>query len=165
MNYSIAPITESHIEGFRLAMDSVAKERQHLARTEAPSYEKSYRFVMDNLEKNFPLFVALSDDLVVGWCDIASRSQLPAFAHTGTLGMGVIEPFRGLGVGKALLRATIDKAREIGLVRIELELKENNAAALNLYQKFGFSMECIKEKALWNGEAFENFISMSLLLK
>jgi hypothetical protein len=31
MKYEILPITESHIEGFRDAVDVVARERKHLA--------------------------------------------------------------------------------------------------------------------------------------
>jgi ribosomal protein S18 acetylase RimI-like enzyme len=46
---------------------------------------------------------------------------------------------RGAGVGRALVRATLDRARERGCRRAELDVNESNAAALALYERFGFS--------------------------
>jgi GNAT superfamily N-acetyltransferase len=51
----------------------------------------------------------------------------------------VEEPARGAGLGRALVRAAIERARERGCRRIELDTNEDNAAALALYHRFGFS--------------------------
>ena len=45
---------------------------------------------------------------------------------------------RGRGVGRALVQATVDLARERGCRRIELDVNDNNAAALALYRSLGF---------------------------
>lgn len=45
---------------------------------------------------------------------------------------------RGRGVGEALTRAVLDRARELGLAKVVLCLKEGNAAAVRLYQRIGF---------------------------
>lgn len=42
-HYSIIPITEQYIEGFRSAVDSVAREKKYLAFLEAPPFELTVR--------------------------------------------------------------------------------------------------------------------------
>ena len=46
---------------------------------------------------------------------------------------------RRRGVGRALLSMALERARARGCRRIELDTNESNAAALALYQDFGFS--------------------------
>jgi len=64
----------------------------------------------------------------------------------GELGMAVARPWRGRGVGSALLVAAIDKAREEGLHKLSLEVFPHNEAAIALYRKFGFVEEGYRVK-------------------
>jgi len=50
----------------------------------------------------------------------------------------VEEAARGTGTGRALLDAAIARARERGCRRIELDVNDNNDAALGLYRAAGF---------------------------
>src|SRR5215210_3878038 len=51
----------------------------------------------------------------------------------------VDESARGWGLGRALVQATLARARERGCRRAELDVNEANAAAIALYEAFGFS--------------------------
>ena len=51
----------------------------------------------------------------------------------------VREGARGTGLGRALVEAAIERARARGCGRVELDTNEGNAAALALYESFGFS--------------------------
>src|SRR6266568_1820588 len=53
----------------------------------------------------------------------------------------VSEGWRGRGVGSALLRAGIEWARGAGAHKVALQVWPHNAAALALYEKFGFQRE------------------------
>ena len=64
----------------------------------------------------------------------------------GELGMAVARPWRGRGVGSALLVAAIDTAREEGLHKLSLEVFPHNEAAIALYRKFGFVEEGYRVK-------------------
>ena len=46
---------------------------------------------------------------------------------------------RGAGVGRALVEACFERARERGCKRIELDTNEDNEAAIALYEACGFS--------------------------
>jgi GNAT superfamily N-acetyltransferase len=51
----------------------------------------------------------------------------------------VAEDDRRFGLGAALVAATIERARERGCGRIELDVSESNRAAWALYERMGFS--------------------------
>ena len=79
--------------------------------------------------------------------------------------MTVALPWRGRGVGSALLAAAIDKARGEGLHKLWLEVFPHNHAAIALYCKFGFVEEGRREKHYRraSGELWDSIV-MGLLL-
>lgn len=58
----------------------------------------------------------------------------------------VSEEYRGKGIGKALLLATADKAKEIGAVRLDWQVIDWNTPAVEFYEKMG----ALIEKEWWN---------------
>lgn len=48
---------------------------------------------------------------------------------------------RGQGLGRALVEAAVERARVRGCRRIELDVNEQNEAALSLYHATGFTLE------------------------
>ncbi|MEP6740354.1 MAG: GNAT family N-acetyltransferase [Caldimonas sp.] len=62
--------------------------------------------------------------------------------HVMTFGISVVAQSQGQGVGSALMQAMCDYAdRWMGVLRIELTVYVDNAAAIALYRKFGFEIE------------------------
>ena len=59
----------------------------------------------------------------------------------GEIGMLVHRDWRGRGVGSALLREAISRAREAGLHKLCLEVFAHNTAAIALYRRCGFAEE------------------------
>ena len=162
MHFTIVPIREEHIENFWTAVDSVARERKYLAFLEGPPIHTTYDFVRGNIKGDWPHLIAVHEDKIIGWCDISSLDR-PVFAHIGSLGIGVLAPYRGQGVGKALMSAALNKAREKGLTRIELTVRENNLPAIALYEKMGFEKEGIHKNGVCIDGVYENHIFMALL--
>ena len=54
--------------------------------------------------------------------------------------VATVPHFRGKGVGRALVQALIESARESGASVIMLEVRKSNAAAIALYEKSGFTL-------------------------
>ena len=159
----IVPIQEKHIPGYHAALDSVCRERKHLARYEAPPLEATRASVMKNIENRAPQFVAVDGGKVVGWCDV-SLSDKPVFRHSGGLGIGVVVEYRGRGIGKRLMDAALARAKEIGLERVELEVYASNNAAIHLYERCGFVREGRKRRASKVDGVYQDNIVMAVLL-
>lgn len=161
IKYNIVPITLAHLDGFRSAVDSVAKEKKYLSFLEGPPYAMSKTFVEKNVKENWPHVVAIADDNVVGWCDITSLNR-PVYTHCGELGIGVVASYRGRGIGKALINEALRRAREEGLERIELTVFEKNTPAIALYKAMGFVVEGKKNRAVKIEGEYDNLICMAL---
>ncbi|CAM2920572.1 GNAT family acetyltransferase [Legionella steigerwaltii] len=164
MQFTIVPIQEKHIEAFWTAVDRVARERKFLAFLEGPPIELTRNFVLEHINKDWPQVVAMHKEQVVGWCDISPLDR-PVFAHVGALGIGVLAPYRGQGIGEALLSTALQMAKSKGLTRIELTVREHNKAAISLYEKYGFVKEGIHKNAVRIDGVYENHIFMALLFE
>jgi len=158
----IVPISPGHIDSFHRALDIVVRERRYLAMLEAPPIEEFRGFVQNIISRGYPQFVALSVGEVVGWCDVLPQTW-PIYAHTGVLGMALLPPLRGQGVGQRLIARTLEAARAYGLSRVELTVREDNKIAIALYKKFGFEIEGLKRNALKIDGRYENLVLMALL--
>ena len=53
--------------------------------------------------------------------------------------MGLLPAFRRQGIGKRLIQRALAAARDFGLRRVELTVRENNANAIALYRRVGFA--------------------------
>jgi ribosomal protein S18 acetylase RimI-like enzyme len=165
MTYDILPIRAEHIDSFHAALDRVARERKYLAMLEAPPLETFRAFVLNNIRYAiFPQVVAVSGNSVVGWCDVMIVSDRPVHAHAGFITIGIVAEHRGRGLGARLIEAAVDAARAKGLTRLELIVREENAAAVALYKKMGFAIEGLKRNANRVDGVYENAYVMGLLL-
>ena len=159
---AVVPISPDHIESYRRAVDIVARERKYLTVLEAFPLEQTREFVLGLIRNGDPQFVALEDGEVVGWCDIR-RLPFPSQAHRGILGIGILPAFRGRGLGRRLLTATLAQASRAGFVRIELDVRADNARAIALYEKAGFVKEGVIRDAVRVDGAYCDAILMALV--
>ena len=88
------------------------------------------------------LLVAEKDGKVVGSAGMHAVGPALRRRHAVMIGLSVTSEAQGQGVGSALMEALCDYAdRWMGVLRIELTVYVDNAAAIALYRKFGFEME------------------------
>jgi RimJ/RimL family protein N-acetyltransferase len=140
-NIIIRPIAENDIEDFNAAVGEVARERDYLTFLDNPPMNGTDAFVRDNIANGHPQFIAITDNKIIGWCDITPDTSRVVHEHKGTLGIGILKPYRGQGLGRRLMNAAIQAAKEKGLQRIELKVRTTNTNAFMLYQKLGFVLE------------------------
>lgn len=160
--FTIERISPKHIDGFRHAVDVVAREHKYLAFLEAPPLKAARAFVLNNIKTGNPQFVAIAEGNVIGWCDIV-RSERPVHAHCGILGMGLLPSFRSRGIGTSLIRTTLDEARHKGLERVELTVHADNEPAIRLYNKVGFQKEGLMRDAVCIDGRYVDSILMALV--
>lgn len=90
----------------------------------------------------FLLGAADEDSPPAGVAQVRFRYGIWWAAHDCLLeDLFVREDARGTGIGAALVERVLELAHERGCRRVELDANEDNAAALALYQRFGFDAQ------------------------
>ena len=74
------------------------------------------------------------------------------FDTAEVLNIAVDAPYRGRGVGGALMGALHEKAKEMGAERMMLEVRASNAPAIALYKKFGYEKISVRKRYYADGE-------------
>ncbi|MHA1341433.1 MAG: GNAT family N-acetyltransferase [Promethearchaeota archaeon] len=87
---------------------------------------------------------------VVGQC-IIEDLEWDAASHVGTLGILIRQKYRNLGLGKHLIKFTLEEAKKIQKKKIILAVLATNENAINLYKKLGF-----KEVGRYSGQYYMN---------
>jgi len=106
-----------------------------LPRSVQVEYPKSPNYLADEWALRPGVLVALVADVPVGYLALAHGSFDQSIRATD---MAVARKIRRQGVGKALLLAGQEWAREHGYKQIILEVQSKNVPAINLVQKLGF---------------------------
>ena len=131
--FTVRPATVGDARAMAELFAAVAEERDGIA-SEPPVdlAERTARFAASIGES----FVAVGGDRVIGLIHVeVSRHGF------GEIGMLVHRDWRGRGVGSALLREAISRARDQGLNKLSLEVFAHNTAAIALYRRCGFTEE------------------------
>lgn len=158
MTVEIVYISRDLIVPWRAAVEAVAAERKFLARVSLPPFDPENNFALKMIEHNWPMYCAVTGNELVGWADI-TPSDIPECAHRGTLGMGVIAPYRGKGIGSRLLEACLAHAPKSKLEKVELSVYTNNAPAIALYRKHGFAeIGVIKDYRRLDGVTYDDLL-------
>lgn len=103
--------------------------------------------------------VAVVDNRIVGFSRCAG-SSLKRFAHKVDFGVGVLMEFWRYGIGKNLLKASIEWADTNDIKKMALTVVETNDKAILLYKKLGFEIEGVlkNDKLLSDGNYYHTIV-------
>ncbi len=158
----VRPITFGDISSYRDCVATVAAERKWLAFQDPFPLSGTATFVARRIESGDPHFVAVDGERVVGWCDV-QHETIPVYKHECMLGMGVLEAYRGHGLGERLIRATLEGARAAGFERVSLSVYAKNTRALELYRKVGFVVEGTRVRGKKLDGEYDDVVMMACL--
>lgn len=125
-----------------------------------PLHEEKERIqsLLDNIKET--LIVAEVNGVVVGSIEFRSQTR-KRLSHTGSVSMSISKNYRGMGIGKALLKALLEWAEENPLIeKVSLGVFSSNQRAISLYKQMGFLEEgrLIKEYKLNQGEYIDDVL-------
>ena len=164
MTFVVRPADPGDAQGLKELGEEVAAEPEGwLATTDGWRSAADERRYLRAIRRypHAAVFVAEAEDgTVVGRLSIA-RDQHPASRHVADLGLMVAQSHRRQGVGRALLRAAVDWARQQDVQKLELHVFPHNEAAIALYEQFGFVREGYRRRHYRRGDDFVDAILMA----
>ncbi|MFB6075125.1 MAG: N-acetyltransferase family protein [Haloarculaceae archaeon] len=89
-------------------------------------------------------FVATIGDEVVGWVHL-KHPELDKLSHTAELTLGVLERYRGRGIGSHLLERGLEWAAANGYERIYNSVPSTNEEGIAFLEAQGFDIEAVRE--------------------
>lgn len=90
----------------------------------------------------------IQDENTIGGFLAAQRGIPNRIRHSAYIVIGILKEYRGKKLGTKLFEELESWARENKVTRLELTVVKSNEGAIKLYEKSGFKIEGIKEKAM-----------------
>jgi phosphinothricin acetyltransferase len=94
----------------------------------------------------FPIIVVTDGGRVLGWAGLSSYRSRPCYAGIAEFSIYLDRAARGRGLGRVLLSALVDTAREHGYWKLVSRIFPSNAASRALCRACGFREVGIYEK-------------------
>ena len=94
----------------------------------------------DRVRQGYPLLVAVDEnDAVLGYATFGDWRPHDGYRHTVEHSVYVRFDARGRGIGEALMRALIARARAIGKHAMVAGIEAGNTTSIRLHRKLGFA--------------------------
>jgi len=145
LEFHIRPARQEDLTGIVGAIRQVAEEKTYIvAETVADEIDHESALLRHNEIESRMFFVATVDDDVVGWVHLHAP-ELEKLSHTAELTVGVIEEYRGHGVGAHLLSRGLQWAASNGYEKVYQSVPSANEDAITFLENHGWETEAVRE--------------------
>jgi len=144
VEFTVRPAKQGDLRGLIHVMRTVSEEGAYLTAESVMDLldHEEVVFRHNDVESRM-FFVATVDDDVVGWVHLDS----PNFAklrHTAELTMGVLEEYRGHGIGSHLMERGLDWAASNGYEKVYQSIPATNQDAVRFLEDHRWETEAIR---------------------
>ena len=164
MNFAVRPAEPADAAALKRLGDEVSAEPEGWLATNdgwrSASDERRYLRAIRRYPHAAVLVAEAEDGAIVGRLSIA-RDQHPASRHVADVGLMVAREHRRRGIGRALLGAAAEWARQHDVRKLELHVFPHNEAAIALYEQFGFEREGYRKQHYRRGDEYVDAILMA----
>lgn len=105
-------------------------------------------------------FVALVDSEVIGWVHLESR-DVKKLDHVVYLTMGLLDEYRGLGIGGKLMDRAVSWAREHGYRKVSSNVPASNESAIDFLLSHGWEKEGVRPDHYHIGDRYVDEVLLS----
>jgi hypothetical protein len=126
-----------------LGLEMVAREGLIGAEPGERTLAQARGLIGQHAERRSLMLVAMDGAHLAGACGLSPEPFRRA-AHVAELGMFLLPPWRGSGLGQALLQAALDWAGQAGYRKVVLGVFATNERAIGFYRKMGFQEEGLR---------------------
>lgn len=132
---------------------------------DARTAEEVKSWFLEKQEKNFPVFVALRDENVIGFGTYGAFRQKYGSRFTVEHSVYVNADDNGKGVGSLLLKELIDQARSQNMRTMIAAIDASNEASIAFHRKFGFREIGVCHEAGYKFNQWLDLLLMELMLQ
>jgi ribosomal-protein-alanine N-acetyltransferase len=111
---------------------------------------------MDALNYGYVCCVDEDDGAIRGYAIL-----MPAVDEAELLNISVAAAWQRKGLGKTIINEMLQKAREMNIKRVFLEVRPSNVAAIALYKRSGFDLIGVRRGYYQNANGSEDALVMS----
>jgi len=153
VEFKIRPAREADLSGLVGAIRQVAEGGRYIeAESVADVVDHEETLLRHDEIESRMFFVATVNDEVVGWVHLQSP-ELEKLGHTAQLTVGVLEEYRGHGIGGHLLQRGLEWGASNGYEKIYQSVPATNEEAISFLEAHGWETEAVREDHyLINGE-------------
>lgn len=130
---------EADLPGIVEIFNAGVASRMSTAVIDPVSVEERRPWFNEHSAERHPLFVAVTDDQIVGWLSVHSFITRCAYAGTAEVSVYVDPAFQRRGIGASLLRHTIAEAPSLALTALVGLIFGHNEPSLQLFESCGFA--------------------------
>jgi ribosomal protein S18 acetylase RimI-like enzyme len=161
---TIRAARQEDISGVVGVMRQVADDRRYIvAEDVAAQLAGDSTLVREDLEDR-RFFVATLDDEVVAWCGV-ERPTLEKLAHNAELTLGVLEEFRGSGIGSHLMEHALSWAKERGFHKVYNSVPATNPEGIEFLEDHGWEEEAVRRDHYRIDDEFVDEVMMAVELE
>lgn len=145
METRVRPATEADLPAILAIYNEVIANTTAAYVFEPHTLEMRQQWFAELKAGGWPVIVAESVGMIVGFGCIGVFRSKPGYKYTGEHTVHVHAEHRGKGIGRLLLSALIEEARRMGLRTLIGGIDSANAASIAFHASFGF-VECARIK-------------------
>jgi phosphinothricin acetyltransferase len=135
---TIRNATENDLQATLDIYNEIIANSTAIFQYEPQTIEMRKAWFAEKKEKNYPVFVAEENNVIVGFSTFGQFRNWQAYQYSVENSVYVRADFRGRGIGKLLLQPLIEVAKEMKLHTIIAGIVADNEASLVLHKQFGF---------------------------
>ncbi|TYL38717.1 GNAT family N-acetyltransferase [Natronococcus pandeyae] len=145
LEFHIRPARQEDLSGIIGAIRQVAEERTYIeAESVADEIDHEETLLRHNELESRMFFVATVNDEVVGWVHLHAP-ELEKLSHTAELTVGVLEGYRGHGIGAHLLSRGLEWAASNGYEKVYQSVPSTNEDAIAFLEEHDWETEAVRE--------------------
>lgn len=161
---TIRPARQEDLSGIVGAMRQVVEEMTYIeAETVADELDHQDVLLRHNEFESRMFFVATVDEEVVGWAHLHVPT-LEKLSHTAELTVGVLEEYRGIGIGSELLDRALEWVDENGLEKVYQSVPSTNEEAIAFFESRGWQTDAVRENHYKLGDEYIDEVMMAIEL-
>ncbi len=145
LEFHIRPARQEDLTGIVGAIRRVAEERTYIeAESVADEIDHEEALLRHNELESRMFFVATVEGDVVGWVHLYAP-EIDKLSHTAELTVGVLEEYRGHGIGSHLLSRGLEWAGANGYEKLYQSVPSTNEAAIAFLEGHDWETEAVRE--------------------